>query len=55
MESWGKNLTEVSSKTKGEEELKIACKDNYFKEFCCKREARNVAVAGERVGRAKRK
>lgn len=55
VESWGKNLTEVSSKTKGEEELKIACKDNYFKEFCCKREERNVAVAGERVGRAKRK
>ena len=35
--------------------MKTACKDNNFKEFCCKREERNVAVAGERVGRAKRK
>ena len=28
VESWGKNLIEVSSKAKGEEELKIACKDD---------------------------
>ena len=55
MESWGKNLIEVSSKAEGEEELKIACKDDCLKEFCCKREERNVVVAGERVGRAKRK
>lgn len=55
VESWGKNLTEVSCKVKGEEELKIACKDNYFKEFCYKREKRNLVVAGEGVGRAKKK
>ena len=46
VESWGKNLIEVSSKAKGEEELKIACKDNYFKEFCYKREKKNKLVAG---------
>lgn len=50
VESWGKSLIEVGSKGKGEEESKTAYKDKYFKEFCCKREERNIAVAGEGAG-----
>ena len=49
VESWGKSLIEVGSKSNGEEESKTAYKDKYFKEFCCKREERNIA-AGEGAG-----